>query len=65
MKFKTKCLVDFDADQLKRLIELAKKGIISSYDWQLVNWLEGKLDTASYQTYPGDRDEIDIDAIPF
>lgn len=65
MKFKTKCLVDFDADQLKRLIELAKKGIISSYDWQLVNWLEGKLDTASYQTYPSDRDEIDIDAIPF
>jgi hypothetical protein len=65
MKFKTKCLVDFDADQLKRVIELAKKGIASPSDWQLVAWLEGKLDTASYQTYPADRDEIDIDAIPF
>lgn len=65
MKFKTKCLVDFDADELKRVIELAKKGIVSQFDWQLVSWLEEKLDTASYQTYPGDRDEIDIDAVPF
>lgn len=65
MKFKTKCLVDFEADQLKRVIELAKKGIISQSDSQLVGWLEQKLDTSSYQTYQADRDEIDIDAIPF
>lgn len=65
MKFKTKCLVDFGADQLKRVIELAKKGIISQSDVQLVSWLERKLETTSYQTYPADRDEIDIDAIPF
>lgn len=65
MKFKTKCLVDFDADQLKKVIELAKKGVVCQSDRQLVSWLEGKLDTASYQTYPADRDEMDIDAIPF
>jgi hypothetical protein len=65
MKFKTKCLVDFDADQLKRVIELAKKGIASQSDSQLLVWLERKLETASYRTYPADRDEIDIDAIPF
>jgi len=65
MKFKTKCLVDFDADELKRVIELAKKGVASQSDLQLLVWLEGKLDTASYRTYPADRDEIDIDAIPF
>jgi hypothetical protein len=47
------------------VIELAKKGIASQSDSQLLVWLEQKLDTASYRTYPADRDEIDIDAIPF
>jgi hypothetical protein len=65
MKTETRCLVDFEIEQLKRLISLAKKGTMCKSDRELIEWLELKSNSLTYQTYQGDYDEIDIDAIPF
>jgi hypothetical protein len=65
MVTKTKCAVDFEAEQLKRLIQMAKAGIMSQSDKELIEWLEWRLNNETYQTYQADYQEIDIDAIPF
>ena len=65
MVVKTKCVVDFGTDQLKRLIQMAKKGTMCKSDRELIEWLEWKLNNETYQTYTADYNEIDIDAIPF
>lgn len=65
MQSKTKCLVDFDLEQLKRLIQLAKKGTMCKQDRDLIEWLEWKSHNSTYQTYQADYDEIDLDVVPF
>jgi hypothetical protein len=65
MLTKTRCAVEFEAEKLKRLIQMAKTGIVCQSDKELIEWLEWKLENTTYQSYQADYQEIDIDAIPF
>lgn len=65
MGTKTKVLIDIDAEKLKRVIEMAKRGTMCKSDHDLINWLEWKLNNCQYQIYTADYQEMNLDEIPF
>lgn len=65
MKTKIKVHIISRAEQLDKLIQLARKGVMSNTDRELIEYFQGELNNNSFRTYTADYNEIDLDEIPF